>query len=238
MKTLLKCLLWAVICWAAGAAQAADVTKFVADLKDPDSDVRRAAAKGLAEMGPDAKSAAPALLAALKNDKDLFVRRFAAQALGDVGADAKTAVPALAAALKEDGKKELAEAAITSLGKMGAPAVPPLMDAVKNKTSPPKKEKGKKGPPASDPTALLRTKAIEALGNIGPEAKPAVPVLIEALRDASVRSEAAVALGNIGPGARDAVSALRDAASAKGNKKDKGFKEAVNTAIKKIQTAE
>jgi HEAT repeat protein len=235
MKTLLGCLVLAVACCT---ARAADVTKLVADLKSNDPDVRRAAAKGIAEMGPDAKSASPALLNALKKDKDLFVRRFAAQALGDVEADPKTAVPALAAVLKEDDKKELVEAAVTSLGKMGPTAVPPLIDAVKNKAAAAKKDKAKKGQAPTDPTAFVRTKAIEALGNIGAKAKPAVPVLIESLRDANVRAEAAEALGNIGPAAKEAIPALQEAAGAKGNKKDKNFKQAVNVAIKKIQSAE
>ncbi|HKI37754.1 MAG TPA: HEAT repeat domain-containing protein [Gemmataceae bacterium] len=234
MKTLLRGLVLGVACCVAAAAQAADVTKLVADLKSNDSDVRRAAAKGLAEMGPDAKPAAPALITALKNDKDLFVRRFAAQALGEVEADPKTAVPALSAVLKEEDKKELVEAAVTSLGKMGQPAVPPLIDALKNKAAAPNKDK-KKGPAPADPTAFVRTKAAEALGNIGPKAKAAVPALTDALRDANVRTEAAIALGNIGPDAKDAVPALQDAAKAKGNKKDKGFKQAVNDAVKKIQ---
>jgi HEAT repeat protein len=235
-KTLLGCLVLAAACCT---ARAADVTKLVADLKSNDADVRRAAAKEIGEMGPDAKSASPALLNALKKDKDLFVRRFAAQALGDVEADPKTAVPALAAVLKETDKKELVEAAVTSLGKMGPTAVPALIDAVKSKDAAPTKGKPKKkGPAPDDPTALVRTKAIEALGNIGAKAKPAVPVLITALRDPSVRAEAAEALGNIGPDAKDAIPALRDAASAKGNKKDKNFKQAVNVAIKKIQASE
>lgn len=235
MKTLLGCLVLAAACCT---AHAADVTKLVADLKSNDADVRRAAAKGIGEMGPDAKSATPALLDALKKDKDLFVRRFAAQALGDVEADPKTAVPALAAVLKEGDKKELVEAAVTTLGKMGPTAVPPLIDAVKSKTDTPSKGKPKKGPLPTDPTALVRTKAIEALGNIGAKAKPAVPVLIDSLRDPNVRTEAAEALGNIGPDAKEAVTALRDAAAAKGNKKDKNFKQAVDVAIKKIQTTE
>jgi len=237
MKMLLRCLVLCAACSGVGAAQAADMAKLVADLKSPDSDVRRAAAKGLSEMGPDAKASAPALVSALKNDKDLFVRRFAAQALGDVGAEPKTAVPALSAVLKEEDKKELVEAAVTSLGKMGPTAVPPLVDALKNKAGAAKKAP-KKGPVPTDPTAFVRTKAAEALGNIGPGAKAAVPALIGALNDRDIRTEAAIALGNIGPDAKDAVSALQGAAKAKGNKKDKAFKEAVNEAIKKIQATE
>jgi HEAT repeat protein len=233
MKTLLGCLVLAVAC---GAARAEDVTKLVGDLKNKDADVRRAAAKGIAEMGPDAKSATPALIDVLKKDKDVFVRRFAAQALGDVEADPKIAVPALASVLGESDKKELVEAAVTSLGKMGSTAVPPLIDAVKKKGGTPTKPKGQKPMATTDGTALVRTKAIEALGNIGAKAKPAVPVLIEALKDANVRTEAAEALGNIGPDAKDAIPALQEAAGAKGNKKDKNFKQAVNVAIKKIQS--
>jgi HEAT repeat protein len=236
MKMLLKCLVLVVVYCTVGAVQAADLNQLVADLKSKDSDVRRAAAKGLAEMGPDAKSAGPALIAALKNDKDLFVRRFAAQALGEVEADPKTAVPALTALLKEDDKKELVEAAVTALGKMGEAGVPPLIDVVKSKKVEP--NKGKK-PAPTDPTALVRTRAVEALGNMGPKAKDAVPALIGVLKDPNIRTEAAVALGNIGPDAGSpAVSALKDAAAAKGNKKDKAFKQAVNEAIKKIQAKE
>ncbi len=233
MRTLLGCLVLAAACCT---ARAEDVTKLVTDLKSNDPDVRRAAAKGIADMGPDAKAATPALLDALKKDKDLSVRRFAAQALGDVEADPKSAVPALSAVLKEGDKKELMEAAVTSLGKMGPTAVQPLMDVVKKKAAATPKDKGKKPMPATDPTALVRTKAIESLGNIGAKAKPAVPVLIDALKDANVRTEAAEALGNIGPDAKDAIPALKDAAGAKGNKKDKNFKQAVDVAIKKIQS--
>src|SRR5207249_1164290 len=154
-----------------------------------------------------------------------FVRRFAAQGLGEVGADPKLAVPALSALLKED-KKELTEAAITSLGKMGRPAVPALMDALKNKEGTNKPKKGdKKAPKPADRTAFLRAKAAQALGEIGAPAKDAVPALIDALKDASIRADAATALGNIGPDAKSAVSALRDAVGAKGNKKDKSFKD-------------
>jgi HEAT repeat protein len=63
----------------------------------------------------------------------------------------------------------------------------------------------------------VRERAAVALGRLGPEAKPAVPALILAIRDESnwvIRAEAAIALGNIGPEAKAAlrtlVAALRD----------------------------
>src|SRR5438045_7135993 len=75
----------------------AQIDALIKQLKSPDSDMRREAAKKLGELGKDAKKAGPALVTALKNDKDLFVRRFAAQGVGEVGADPKLAVPALSA---------------------------------------------------------------------------------------------------------------------------------------------
>ena len=53
----------------------------------------------LRDLGAGAKSAVPALTAALK-DRDLYVRRFAARALGEIGPDAQSAVPALNKALE------------------------------------------------------------------------------------------------------------------------------------------
>jgi HEAT repeat protein len=58
--------------------------------------------------------------------------------------------------------------------------------------------------------------ALEALGRIGPGAKPAVPTIVSQLRDdrADVRRIAALALGRIGPAAKEAtprlLRALRD----------------------------
>src|SRR5436189_671311 len=98
MRAALK---WLVVCAACcpAAARADAVDDLIKELKNSDSDLRRAAARKLGEMGADARKAGPALVTALKSDKDLFVRRFAAQALGEVGAEPKTAVPALSALL-------------------------------------------------------------------------------------------------------------------------------------------
>jgi HEAT repeat protein len=55
--------------------------------------------------------------------------------------------------------------------------------------------------------------AAEALGALGPEAAPAVPILIEAARDkqSETREYAIVALGQIGPGVEGVLPALRAA---------------------------
>ncbi len=195
------------------AAVAADVPSLVKQLKSPDPDLRRAAAKELGEAGPDAKTAITALTTAL-GDKDLFVRRFAAQALGEIGPEAKSAVKPLSEALK-DPKKEVAQAAATALGKIGA--VEPLAALA--------------GDTRRDPAA--RRKAIEALGAMKADARSAVPDLTKALKDKDVRIEAADALGEIGP---DASSALKDLdAIAASKERDRNFKKAVTEAIKKIK---
>ena len=60
------------------AAQA--IPLLLAALKDPDGDVRRAAAIALGRMGPEAKSALPALSVLLR-DRDELVRDAAADAI-------------------------------------------------------------------------------------------------------------------------------------------------------------
>jgi hypothetical protein len=55
----------------------------------------------------------------------------------------------------------------------------------------------------------IRREAARALGEIGPEAKDAVPELVEALGDEDVDLIAVWTLGQIGPAARAAVPAIR-----------------------------
>ena len=63
----------------------------------------------------------------------------------------------------------------------------------------------------------IRRNAAQALGNVGPEAKAAVPALTETLKDKDdfVCQCAAYALGNIGPEAKAAVPALTEATQSK-----------------------
>jgi HEAT repeat protein len=66
----------------------------IAQLGDPDSDVRRAAADVLGDYGPKSAAAVPALIRGLA-DRDVGVRRAVARTLGRIGPPARAALPAL-----------------------------------------------------------------------------------------------------------------------------------------------
>jgi HEAT repeat protein len=230
MKTLLGVVAFLGLV-VPGLVRGGEVEDLIKQLKAKDPDARRAAAKALAETGADAKPAVAALVGALK-DSDLFVRRFAAQALGEIGPDAaKEAVPALGALLKDNKeKKEVQEAATIALGKLKMGSVPALIEVVKDK----------------DKDLALRRKAVEALGAVGAEAKPAIPTLIDALGDLEppakgkkpkpfeLRNEAAAALGEIAtPDDKEVLEALKGAMGVVRGKDN--FKKIAGDAIKKIE---
>jgi HEAT repeat protein len=223
-----------VVLALAWSAQAAPVDDLIAELKDSDPDVRRAAAKKLSESGPEARAAAPALLAALK-DKDFFVRRFAARAVGKVGADPKDAVGPLVALLNDENEKKVVqEAAAQSLGKMGPGGVPALLAAVKN----PNREE------------VVRKRAAVALGEIGPDARSAVADLTEMLAGRTrkagkplppanlgeVRTEVVTALGHIAGAADDAALAVLDDIAHDRNNQDPDLRRAARAAIARIES--
>jgi HEAT repeat protein len=153
-------------------------------LKDEEWLVGRAAA-ALAKIGTPA---VPALIQALK-DESWVVRQVAAWVLGEIGDP--QAVPALLQAHKDDWyvRKAVEEA----LEKIGLPAVPALMEALK------------------DENGDVRYAAALALGKIGDP--QAVPALIEALKDkegdARVIAIVAKALAKIGD--PQAIPALLEA---------------------------
>ncbi len=80
-------------------------------------EVRWRSAELLGQIGPPAKTAVPALAAALK-DPDPHVRSVAATALGQVGQDASVAIPALVTTLAGEDKLS----AVKALGHFGAEA--------------------------------------------------------------------------------------------------------------------
>ena len=202
------------------SVEGADVRDLVTKLKSKDNEVRRAAAKELAELRGDAVAAAPALAKSL-SDSDVFVRRFAAEALGAIGPEAKSAIPALAKAMN-DSRKEVQLAAVDALGKMGAESTKALTDAVKDTSK----------------DGAVRSKAAQGLAKIGMEARSSVPALSAVLtgkmkkgkaakgkaNDDDIRADVATALGEIAtPEDTAAITALK--AVSEGKQKNKALEE-------------
>jgi HEAT repeat protein len=193
-------------------------------LEDNFYGVRQTAAQALGSIGPDAEAAIPALSNAAAKDHYACVRLAAAEALGKIGPATKDVVPTLSNALR-DLDDDVRRAAAEALGKCGLEAkdaVLALREAEKDSSEPVRRTaaEGLKYfrvaqlvRAAKDKDAGARLKAIAELGDLGPEAKAAVPALAEALRDddIGVRRAAAVALGRVGPEAREAARDLRDA---------------------------
>jgi HEAT repeat protein len=214
------------------------------ELRANEATRREAAADVLGRIGPPARAAVPGLLAALKDQSssaalmaamalaqidstrggaavklltDALDVPSAASALANIGPNARAAVPDLIAALKP--RKQTAQDELIrlnarlALARIGVPAVPALIEALKDKREgvaplaggalgwvlPPPKE----AVPALR-IALKNDRAHAAvyahsLGQLGPLALPAVPELTDLLTDAATRPEAVVALVRIDP---------------------------------------
>jgi HEAT repeat protein len=145
--------------------------------QDTDAEARHQAALALTKMAP-ASSAAVTELAQALSDKVLYVRMNAAIALFNLRTKARPAVPALLKAVKDGSNKTnlnrfhwtIQEIAARALGRAsaGSPesaeAVPVLMELLTAALAP-------------DGTTGMRIAAAQALGEIGPPAKAAVPQL-------------------------------------------------------------
>jgi len=204
-----------------GLAQLWGPQTLIQALMDESVRVREAAADALAESGPQAVDAVPALLQALKNEeRDWALRQAASDALGAIGSEA---VPALIEALADEDEqvRRAAAGALRDMGPQAGDAIPALIQTLRDKdvSMDAASALGEIGPQAipalveavDDRDAQVRRGAILALGFIGPEAKEAAPLIIQALEgDAEwlVRSGAANALGWIKPDASEAVPAL------------------------------
>lgn len=171
-----------------------DAKVIVPALRDPDSEVRAAAAKALARSG---RQAVAPMIELLGSAEPADQAR-AARVLAKMGAESKAAVPALVRVLgvSDDGVQEAALEALANIGPDASAAVAPISRML-----------------GARPSLDKRKVLIYALGEIGAASKPAVPLIIEALRDQSdsegfLNVVAADALGKIGPGAASAVPAL------------------------------
>lgn len=152
--------------------------------------VRIVATKALGEFGPEATSAVSALLPLLK-DSHAPVRAAAAGALGATRDGRVEVVGALIGLLSDENAAVTVKAA-NGLSQIGEAAVPALVRTLKDDN--------------------FRILAIEILGEIGPQARAAVPSLLELMTqsdtNAAVRHEAMIALGLMGPGAASAAPQL------------------------------
>lgn len=114
------------------AFSVSDVQTLIGQLQNPDPKLRQDAANGLAEMGAQAASAAPALGKALK-DADAYVRNAAANALSQIGPSAKMVLPEIMQAM-HDSDPSVSQAAQTAIGVIGPDAykaVPDLIGFIK-----------------------------------------------------------------------------------------------------------
>ena len=164
------------------------VSRLIETLSDDNLRVRMAAVRALGRVGSSAREAVPALIKLI--DKVDSSEHFAIyRAFGGIGPDAGAAIPVLEAALSSD----VVEAS-KALSRIGRAAVPTLIKGLKSES------------------ADVRTWCAFALAGIGPDARDAVPTLIQIVTDdADARNPAIQALAAIGPDAAAAVPALAKA---------------------------
>jgi HEAT repeat protein len=211
--------------WDQVAPRLALVPVLISLLKDPDRDVRVRVIAALGTLGGQAHRVLPVLRAALKetavNDDDESVRTDAAHALLQVGPEPDSEVAGLIDSLHNELEVLRFHAAI-ALGKLGGdarPAIPVLIHtalwdedpAVRVEAAVALWKIDRTGPlviPAlikalADDNELICWIAADCLGQIGADARPAVPALQQALRRpfkiALIRRGVALALERIDP---------------------------------------
>ncbi len=165
----------------------------VKNLASDDPQLRAGAARALADFEGHADVVAPALVAALK-DADPSVVGSALDALASIG---PKIVDRVANALQEPELRHYATRLLFRMGPEAAPAVPALVEALKQEA-------------ATPDDVAFRVEVQLALAAIGTEAAPAVPELVKSLAsdDREIRGTACYALGKIGPDASAALAEL------------------------------
>lgn len=169
-------------------------------------DTQLAALQALAQLGPEAKSIAPALQA-FANEPSGLRRVWASVALARINDVPRPALTILGEVLasKEIAPKRQALEALPLLGDAAVALMPQLRELVRGKVV--AKAKGK-----TDSEQRLRLAAIATAGVLGHLAQPLVPDLLEALDDEDdldLCTACIRALGQIGPAAREALPRLR-----------------------------
>lgn len=195
---------------ARGARAEAAAPALIAAFKDPDREVRIAAAGAVGKIGANALN----LLGPALQDADADVRCCALDAIRHFKPGGTVAIPQVVAALADRDSQVRTFASVT-LARMGEPVVPALVGSLRAPDPQARLWAGmtlfRIGEPAVKPLAgalkskdlALRRGAARALGMHGPKAKAAVPALVGALKDLDleVRTNAALALRRIDPAA-------------------------------------
>jgi HEAT repeat protein len=210
------------------------ITELLGLLTAKTGGVRWRATYSLGEMGEAATEldpalmrdrAVPALIAALSDE---HVRIRAAYALGQIGPEARAAIPDLMKALEHEDQYFNGQAG-HALARIGEPAVESLLEAAANGSNLRSLRSidvlGEIGPTASRRSipalaaafrrgnADIKSRSAAALSNCG---RPAVPQLIQLLREHAGAGTIATALGEIGPAAEEAIPSLLDSIAASG----------------------
>ena len=195
---------------------------------------RMEAAAALGRLGPGAKAATPALVAAFPPEKDPFARRAMIAALGAIGPDAREAAPALIAAVR-DGYGSVDDLvgfeAVVALAKVDTDnaASSQYVLAMLRDKNPDVRHRaaallGLMGghlqafAPAlaaamKDENPGVRMEAVRSFMKLRPDAGLAVPALAQALGDSekNARFYAANGLADFGPAAKPALKPLMEA---------------------------
>jgi HEAT repeat protein len=191
-------------------------------------EVADAASTALRLIVPKPARVLGVILEQLKDESNRPARIFAARWAGEIGPDAAAAVPLLAGALGDTGSPELRAAAAEALGRLGPAAgssVEPLIRALDDVDAVASNARLALDAIVTRPDKVLdvllrlmnepanvpaRVYAIGKLGEIGPDAAPAVPELEAALLapQLEVRRAAAAAIGLIGPPAEASAPSL------------------------------
>jgi HEAT repeat protein len=186
----------------AAQAEQKQIVALIEKLKNPDGQIREAAACELQEFGPRAKLAVSALIRLVENGGG--EGESAAYALGAIGPSAREAIPTLTRALRNENDFLLRAGAAQALGCIGSKGTGNV---------------GRKSPETiellggllADGHFWVRFKAIQALGKIGPPAIAAKRQLQDKIEDENDRVigvMAAHALMRIDPDNKDAVRCL------------------------------
>ena len=152
-------------------------------LQDADEGVRYDAARVLGGLLRSGDKEAVAPLGQALRDQSLRVRGQVVQLLGRLGPAAEETVPVLVESLKQ---KSLRPSVIVVLGRIGPgakDAVPALIEALREEGPTADIEERIEISPGFGKAAVhesVRLRAVIALGQIGPEARDALPALIDA----------------------------------------------------------